>query len=143
MDANVIGELARQTTSLSGILAALAFAVVIQLIALSNKHRISAVTVCLFIACAALSLVATAIGALLLIQLAGLPTSLSPAQFAELRELQTPITLMIDLAILGLVLFYAGLMLVGWIHSSSVGVFADVLFIIGVVFVIFAFVAIR
>jgi hypothetical protein len=124
-------EIFRQMSFFSSVLAGFAIAVAIELIALGNKGLLASSAAAMFIISSATSVVATFASVIILNAATGLPGLTQPSEAWVMHY--------VGLGILptgSLVLFLAGIGLIGWLHSKPLGIVSTISAALGFVLVI-------
>jgi hypothetical protein len=128
-----IVEIFRQYSFLSSVLAGFAITVAIELVALGRKGRVASSAIAMFLLSAVVSVVATFVFVFVMTGVIGPPGLPRPSE-AWIMHFVGGIGV---LPLGGLILFLAGIALVGWLRSRALGILTTVSSALALVLIIY------
>jgi hypothetical protein len=126
-------EIFRQYSFLSSVLAGFAITVAIELVALGKKGRVASSAIAMFLLSAVVSVVATFVFVLVMTGVIGPPGFPRPSEAWILHFVGGIGVLPLG----GLILFLAGIALVGWLRSRALGILTTVSSALALVLIIY------
>jgi hypothetical protein len=128
-----IVEIFRQYSFLSSVLAGFAITVAIELVALGRKGRVASSAIAMFLLSAVVSVVATFVFVFVMTGMIGPPGFPRPSEAWILHFVGGIGVLPLG----GLILFLAGIALVGWLRSKALGIITTVSSALALVLIIY------
>jgi len=125
-------EVFRQFSFLSSVVAGFALTVAIELVALRRRSRIASAAIAMFLLSAVVSVAATSMFVFVMTGIIGPPGFPRPSE----RWLVYFVGGMGLMPVMGLVLFLAGIALVGWLRSKALGVLTTVSSVLALVLLV-------